>query len=769
MVKSAIKAIGNIIKVWLFTLLIFNGSFAQTSSTTNSIASPFSKDTLEAPPTQQLKEEAEVPITEEVGPSTIELSIGHHLKQFGYEVFARMPKVLTFQNIPVSEDYVLGPGDNLIIYIWGKLNRTLSLVVDRDGKIVLPDAGIVYVWGKSYGEAKRLITERLLAQYSGISVEVSLGALRTFPVYVMGEVLLPGIYRITPLINPIQVLSLAGGPKKTGSLRKIKIIKSNGKEIIFDLYTLLVRGEPLPSITLDGGDIVFVPPIGDVVGITGMVKRPAIYEIKANETLLDLIELAGGLTPSAFIYRVQVERIIQNERIVVLDIEFSDYEDFNRKARKFHVMNGDFVNIFQIIPKRWNYVTIEGNVHKPGDYQLKESWRVLDLIQAALGLKKGTYLDNAELLRYTGEGRRKLISINLRKLLEGDSTQNIKLEEWDILRIYSENEVIPVDSVTIMGAVFKPGTYRLLGNMRLRDLIFMAGNLKPEAESTYAELYRTSGGRLSIIPLDLSSKEILNMPLMRNDIIHARYKPEYFDRISVSIKGKVKYPGTYVVRKGETLKDLLKRAGGFKEDAFWEGIVFIREDLKEIEKSMSSRLYSTLRSEILKQEYCSPYQYASYTGTARPDFEASVKVRQQILESLSQIYQPGRIIVDFTDTTNWNIELRDGDEIFVPAEYTTVQVLGAVYNPGAVIYEEGKSVDYYISKVGGLTKDANKGSIYVIKSSGFVERSPKRVDKGDTIIVPPQLKIPTYVWLRDLTQIISQIAIIFVSLYQILR
>ncbi|RLG43443.1 MAG: hypothetical protein DRN92_09475, partial [Thermoproteota archaeon] len=525
MAKSAIKAIGNIIKVWLFTLLIFNGSFAQMPSTTNSIASPFSKDTLEALPTQQLKEEAEVPITEEVGPSTIELSIGHNLKQFGYEVFARMPKVLTFQNIPVSEDYVLGPGDNLIIYIWGKLNRTLSLVVDRDGKIVLPDAGIVYVWGKSYGEAKRLITERLLAQYSGISVEVSLGALRTFPVYVMGEVLLPGIYRITPLINPIQVLSLAGGPKKTGSLRKIKIIKSNGKEIIFDLYTLLVRGEPLPSITLDGGDIVFVPPIGDVVGITGMVKRPAIYEIKGNETLLDLIELAGGLTPSAFIYRVQVERIIQNERIVILDIEFSNYEDFNRKARKFHVMDGDFVNIFQIIPKRWNYVTIEGNVHKPGDYQLKEGWRVLDLIQAAFGLKKGTYLDNAELLRYTGEGRRKLISINLRKLLEGDSTQNIKLEEWDILRIYSENEVIPVDSVTIMGAVFKPGTYRLLENMRLRDLIFMAGNLKPEAESTYAELYRTSGGRLNIIPLDLSSKEILDMPLMRNDIVHVRYKP----------------------------------------------------------------------------------------------------------------------------------------------------------------------------------------------------------------------------------------------------
>jgi protein involved in polysaccharide export with SLBB domain len=728
------------------------------------------QDTLKSLIGTQIVEQSEIPEIKETGPSTIEQSIGHGLKQFGYDVFAKMPKALTFQNIPVSEDYVLGPGDNLIVYIWGKLNRTLSLIVDRDGKIVLPEAGVVYVWGKSYGEVKNLVTERLLAQYSGISVEVTLGALRTFPIYVMGEVNSPGIYRITPLINPIQALSLAGGPKKTGSLRNIKIIKNDGREIVLDLYTLLVEGKSMKLLTLDGGDIIFVPPIGDVIGIAGMVKRPAIYEIKGRENLLGLIELAGGLTPSAFIYRVQVERIVKNERKIVMDIEFRDYEDFRKKGSKFPLKNGDFVNILQIIPDKWNYVTIEGNVYKPGDYQLKEGWRVLDLIDAALGLRKGTYLENAELLRYIGKGRRKLISINLRKLLEGDTTQNIELEEWDILKIYSEDEIFPVDSVVVTGAVLKPGKYRLLKNMKLKDLLFEAGNLRPEAETTKAELYRTYGGREpAVIPLDLSDKETLEMELMGNDIIHVRYKPEYFDKIQVTITGRVKYPGIYSLKKGETFKDLIEKAGGFKEDAFLDGIVFIRKDLKEIEKSMGNRFLSSLRSEILKQEYFTPTLYSTYPETGQGDFETVVRTRQQILESLTQIYQPGRIIMDFCDSSNWFFELRDGDEVYVPAEFNTVQVIGTVFNPGAVVYEEDKDMNYYLNKVGGLTKDADRKSIFIIKPNGYVERNPRKVDKGDTIIVPPEFKTPARIWIRDVTQIASQLAIVLVTLYQLLK
>lgn len=762
----------NFIKVALasFSVLIFNISYSQSFPSIEQVPSLSLKDTLEKLMKPQVVEETEIPEIKKKLPSTIESSMGHNLKQFGYDVFAKIPKTLTFQNIPVSEDYVLGPGDNLIIYIWGRLNQTLSLTVDRDGKIVLPEAGVVYVWGKSYGKVKSLIRDRLSAQYSGISVEVSLGALRTFPVYVMGEVASPGIYRITPLINPIQALSLAGGPQKTGSLRKIKIIKNDGREVILDLYSLLVKGKSFQFLTLDGGDIIFIPSIGDVVGIAGMVKRPAIYEIKSKENLLDVIELAGGLTPSAFIYRIQVERIIENKRKVVIDLKFSDYADFKKRGQKFYLNNGDFVNVSQIIHGKWNYVTIEGNVYKPGDYQLEEDWRVLDLINAALGLKKGTYLKNAKLLRYVGRGRRELISVDLGKLLKGDTTQNVKLEEWDSLRIYSEDEVTPVDSVTITGAVFKPGSYRLLKNMKLRDLVFEARNLRPEAETTRVELYRTLGGaKPVIVSLDLTKKKTLEMKLMRGDMVHVRFKPEFFDRIEVTIKGRVKYPGTYPVTKGETFKDLIGRIGGFKDDAFREGIVFIRRDLKEMEKGMGKRLQANLRSEVLKQDYFTSPSYTSYSGKEQLDFGKSVKVHQEILQSLTEIYQPGRIILDFSDTLNWTLELRDKDEIFVPPLYTTVQVIGAVYSPGAVIYEEGKDADYYIGKVGGPTKDADRKSIYVVKPSGYVDKKAKKVGRGDTIVVPPELKTPPRIWIRDLTQTVSQMAIIFVSLYQILR
>ncbi len=700
--------------------------------------------------------------------SVIEKSIGGGLSQFGYDIFPSMPIALTFQNVPVSPDYVVGPSDNLVIYIWGNINQQLSLTVDRDGKIVLPEAGVLYVWGKKFSEVKRLIIESLKSHYSGISVEVSLGALRTFPVYLMGEVVNPGIYKITPLINPLQALTLAGGVRKTGSLRKIKIIKSTGGKVTLDLYKLLVEGKELPDVVLEGGDIIFVPPIGNVAGIAGAVKRPAIYELKDGESLYDLIELAGGLLPTAFIYRVQVDRVVRGERRSVMDVEFRDLEEFRSKGSKFIVENGDLVSISTILPGRWNFVTIRGNVYKPGDYELKKGWRVLDLINAALGVKKGTFLENAEIYRYLGKGRRELLTFNLRKLLEGDSTQNIELEQWDIVRIYSEDEVLPKDSVRVVGAVGKPGLYPLLENMKIKDLLFMAGNLLPEADSSKGELFRmVSRDSFDIIRLDFRDSLALNMGLKRNDVLSVKFVPAYFDRARVYLGGSVRFPGWYYITKGQTFGDVIRRAGGFKNSAFPEGIVLIRKSIGQMEKSGTERFNTYLRASMMQASM--PYASATSVGQGGYDLTTYFQFQKQIVNDLTKLFQPGRIFVDFSDTSNWVLELQDGDSIYVPDRPHSVQVLGAVRNPGAVMYEEGKGAMYYVNCVGGFSEDADKKALYVIGASGIVRSSRGKIREGDTIVVPPKLKTPTRLIIKDVTTILSQMAIIIVSLYQLVK
>ena len=759
-------------------LLFFNG-ISRGQQIPREILEKLKTEKLQAPQavdTAGLKKEVEkareAALSETKSRSVIEKSIGGGLSQFGYDIFPSMPIALTFQNIPVSPDYVVGPSDNLVIYIWGNINQQLSLTVDRDGKIVLPEAGVLYVWGKRFSEVKSLIIESLKSHYSGISVEVSLGALRTFPIYLMGEVVNPGIYKVTPLINPLQALTLAGGVRKTGSLRKIEIIKSAGGRVTLDLYKLLVEGKELPDVVLEGGDIIFVPPIGNVAGIAGAVKRPAIYELKDGESLYDLIELAGGLLPTAFIYRVQVDRVVEGERRSVLDVEFRDQEDFRNKGGKFIVENGDLVSIATILPGRWNFVTIEGNVHKPGDYELKKGWRVLDLIDAALGVKKGTFFKNAEIYRYLGEGRRELLTFNLGKLLEGDSTQNLELEQWDIVRIYSEDEVLPKDSATVIGAVRRPGTYQILKDMTIKDLLFKAGNLLPEAESAKAELFRREeDDRVTIEMLDLRIPAVLSRPVKRNDMLYVRFRPSYYEEKYVYIGGEVKYPGVYPVLRGVTFADLIRRAGGFKEGSFVDGIVFIRKSIKDVEAANNARFLNTLRSQILKHSLANIPANASSGETqgVTQDLSSNIKYQTEILSTLTKIFEPGRLFIDLSDTSNWDIELQNGDSIYVPPIPNTVQIIGAVFNPGAVEYVEGKKVDFYISKVGGYAPDADKNSVYIIRPSGMVFKGKGTVKQGDTIVVPPKLKTPTSVIVRDITQVLSQAAIIFISLYQILR
>lgn len=708
--------------------------------------------------------EARKTIEKEVSkPSPIEKSFGGKLKQFGYDMFLNMPVELAFENVPVSPDYIVGPGDNLVVYVWGKFNETFNFTVDRDGKIYLPESGVLYVWGKRFDEVKRLISLNLKANYSGISVDVSLGALRTFPVYIVGEVSKPGIYNITPLINPLQCITLAGGAKKTGSLRRIVVIKKMKKRVVLDLYDLLTRGRAVQNVLLDGGDIIYVPPIGDVVGITGSVKRPGIYELNGENSLNEVIKLSGGLLPTAYLYHIQVVRIKNGERRVVFDLDFREPSQFEKKASNFKVVNGDLIKIESIPPERYNFVTIEGNVWRPGEYELKKGWKVSDLIRAAKGLKEGTYMEYAVLERYIGEGRRRLITFNLEDVLKGRG--DIPLEEWDVVRIFSLDDVLPKDSATVAGAVSKPGKYRILEDMTLRDLIFKAGNLLPEADSSNVEIMKFLGDSLVVERVDLRDGEVLSEPVERNEIVYVRYKPNYYEVKKVKVTGRVNFPGTYVLRNGDTFGDILRRAGGLKDDAFLEGTYLIRKSVRKDIEDANRRFSNFMRAEILKRAFPA----AQNEPGRGEDYSLLLSYEKELVKNLTRVFTPGRIYIDMSDTTNWSFELQDGDSIYIPPVPSTVEIIGAVANPGAVEYEAEKSVGYYIDKVGGFTKDADKSQVFIISPSGFARRDLGRVSRGDIIVVPPKIKTPLRVIVKDLTAIISQLLLVVMAIYQLSR
>jgi protein involved in polysaccharide export with SLBB domain len=405
-------------------------------------------------------------------------SLSVTLRQFGYDMFqTSLYEISAFA--PVADNYVLGPGDQLYIEISGELNESWAKNIDRDGSVVLPYVGSIKLWGYSYGESKRIIEEVLRKEFSNIEVSVTLGNLKSVNVFVLGEVNKPGIYNITVLSNPLASLFEAGGPKKSGSLRKIKYISTSGSTQIIDLYRLFIEGKPLPSLQFSSGDILFVPPIGNVVGIRGAVNRPGIYEIEGQERLSQLIKMSGGFIPTAGKKRIQLERISPENEKFVKDLKFENENDFDRISKSFRIENGDLTSVFEIPPYHHNYVEITGNVKNEGIYELKTGMTVLDLIKEAGGAKKGTSLEEAELIRFAGAEGPEIIKINLKKLIKDSLEVNIQLKEYDKLKVLIKEE--KESYVHLDGEFIYPGSYRINEGTTLKEVIERAGGFTAHA------------------------------------------------------------------------------------------------------------------------------------------------------------------------------------------------------------------------------------------------------------------------------------------------
>lgn len=620
--------------------------------------------------------------------------ISTDLKQFGYDFFNQPPSTFApVDNVPVGPDYVIGPGDEIRINVWGMVELHLSVVVDRNGNITLPRIGTLGVAGLTFKELKELLYKEFSKYYTGFEMNVSMGSLRTIRVYVVGNANRPGAYTVSSLSTLVNALFEAGGPSKKGTMRDIQV-KRNGKTLVhFDMYDLLLKGDKTKDIRLMPGDVIFIPPVGPLVGIAGMVKNPAIYELKGETRLLDLIEMAGGLTSMAFKGRVQVQRIENHQYITIFEGDLLDISKNNLILK-----DGDLVKIFPVVEEK-NTIVITGAIANPGEYGITPGvTTVKDVISRAGGLLY--YASNqAEVTRVkvTQEGpKTERFVIDLSKALKGDPQNNIPLEKNDYILVHTVPEW---------------------------------------------KLYR-----------------------------------------KVTIYGEVKFPGTYTIKKGEKLSSLIERAGGFTDKAYLKGAIFTRESVRELQQRHLNEMIERLERELLG------WGTAEIGAALSPEEakikEYEIKQKREFIALLRNIKAKGRIVIkldqpEVLKNTPYDIELEEGDSLFIPSNPQTIQVMGAVYNPNAFVYDKGKSWSKYIELAGGYTENADKKRVFILKVDGSAIRAHNKLwgiswsndfrrwefkgpelDPGDTIVVPEKLvKIPWMRHVKDLTQILYQIAV----------
>ena len=698
------------------------------------------------------------------------------LEAFGYKIFNYSPS--TFEpslNVPVPTSYVVGPGDEIVITLWGETQIVHNLTVSKNGDIYIPNVGLVPVNGLSLNEVRTKVFNALSKVYSSLKssdveaktkLDVSTGKLRSVKVYVLGEVNTPGGYTLPSLSTSFTALYYCGGPTVNGSLRNVKIMR--GGKIIseIDLYEYLITGNKSKDVRLEDEDIIFVPPVGKRVAITGNAFRPAVYELKENEKLNDLLNYAGGLKFTAFFDRVHIERIIPfaqrkfyANNILSLDLNFKTVNELTND--KYPLENGDVVTIPGINSLPENRVTITGFVKKPGVYELPTSgMHIKDLIFKADSLTKDAFLDNAILIRTLPSEKKEIYNFNVSLALKGDSGNNLPLLNRDEIRIFNQETFFPTRSIEISGEVKKPGVYTRFLNMTVSELITLAGGLTDKATSKNIEVARLDTTNANIY----SQKFSIDLPeeywkvsnsadFVLKDYDRVLVKPDPLKNFSqvVSVTGEVNFPGSYtILYQGEKLTDFIKRSGGFKKTAYVKGI-FVRR---------GNPLFSTLTSIKLPDSLKLKYNYSAlYDKTSFDNLFAGM-----IPIDWEELKDNGNNIYDLT--------LFPGDVIVVPKDPMVINVLGEVGIPSSVPYKKGAGLSYYIKQAGGYTMNSADGDEIVMQpngakwnSSGWFFIPNDDIDSGATIFVPDRINKSSDVWpiIRDIVSVAGSAAIIVLT------
>lgn len=711
------------------------------------------------------------------------------LQRFGASIFIHGTgnTDLLPMDLPAGPDYILGPGDGLFINLWGSVSQRFKVTVDRGGQIALPEAGGVMVAGQTVAAAQQLIQKVLSAQFKNARIDISLTRLRTVRVYVVGDVAQPGAYDLSSLSTPLNALFAAKGPTPQGSLRILRHFRGNQLVGEIDLYDLILKGMLLDLDRLQPGDSILVPPSGAQITMAGMVKRPAIYELRNEKDLAEVLDLAGGLLVSAALRQIKVERIEAHEKRVMLSANIPDNADANPAALRqalgnFAVQDGDRVTVSPILPYSDSTIYLQGHVFRPGKYSYHAGMEIAEVLRSYQELLPEP-AEHAEIIRLTPpDYRPRVIDFKLGDVLNGEDP--IVLEPFDTIRIFGRYE-IDAPKVSIYGEVLRPGEYPLSDGMTASGLVRMAGGFKRSAVTSEADItsyivqngeqVRVQHATLAIAKA-LAGDDGADFPLKANDVLTIRQLSGWKDvGTSMIVKGEVLYPGTYGIEEGEKLSTLLKRAGGFRPMAYPEGAVLERVQVRQIAEK--SKLQLIQQVEMAGQNAKFPVGASATDQTA---LLASVRQQQdQLLSTLRKQPASGRLVINISDrigkwqnTVN-DIELRSGDVLTIPKKPNFVVVTGQVYNSAALTYLPGMSARSYLRQAGGATEMANKKDIYIIRANGsIVGRGGSRslwesntlsttLRRGDTIVVPEKLLGGSQAWKNviDSVQVVSSLAI----------
>ncbi len=716
------------------------------------------------------------------------------LKPFGYDLFDHdLSTFAPSTNVPVPAEYVVGPGDQLVVQLYGTQNRRLQLVVGRDGRINLPDIGPVEVAGMSFDSARANVESRVQRQMIGVHASVSMGDTRSIRVFVVGEAKYPGTYTISGLSTITSALYAAGGAKRAGSLRTIQLKRKGVLVRQFDLYDLLIRGDTSDDARLLPGDVIFVPPVGPTVSIDGEVRRPAIYEIKGEATVADVLQLAGGVTPEADLSNAMLTRIDATQRRIVVPVSLS------AGSRTEAVHNGDTVRVMRLRPTLDSGILVQGHVFAPGAFAFSPGMHLTDVIRSVDELRPDADLHYLLIRRELPPDRRiSVLSADLAAALAAPgSAANVELMPRDRITVFDlasgRDHVIrplldelrvqgtsshPTETVHVTGQVKVPGEYPLEPGMHVADLIRAGGGAADAAYGAEAELtrYSVSGGQsrqTQLIEIDLSAAlrgdPAANIALQPFDTLTVKQVPLWSEQETIVLKGEVRFPGSYSIRRGETLRSVIERAGGLTTFAFPEGSVFTRDWLRKREQEQLDMLAQRMQTDL------TALAIASAASGVQGGGAATLTLGQSLLGQIRGARAVGRMVIDLPRLMREpvgsadDVVLRNGDQLIVPRFQQQVTVLGEVQNSTSLLYNPRLSRDDYISLAGGVTRRADRGRTYVVRANGSVvasdgsrwfEHSGVRMKPGDTVVVPLDTeRMPPLPFWQAVTGILYNVAI----------
>lgn len=649
-------------------------------------------------------------------------------KVFGRDIFNN--EILTFEpllNIATPDNYILGPGDEVIIDVWGASQDNIREIISPDGNIIVQGYGPLHLSGLTAGEANVRVKNELSKIYSGIntgnsSVRLTLGNIRSIQVNVMGEVLMPGTYTLPSLASAFHALYSAGGVNPIGSLRSMKIFRA-GKEVAdVDVYEYLLKGKSDVNIMLQDGDVIVVNPYENQVTLEGKVKRPMLYEMKKDEVVGDLLQYAGGFTGDAYKKSIRVIRKSGRER-QIFNVEDNEFD-------RFVLADGDYVSVDSVLERFENRIEVRGAVYREGLYALGEGLQtVKQLLEKAEGLRGDAFPNRAVIYREKPDLSTEVVSVDILGIASG-RVEDVKLEKNDVLYIPSIFELREDYTIAVKGDVGHPGTYKFVDNMTLEDLIVQAGGLLESASTIRVDVARrikdpksTKAGerRAETYTFTLKNGFIVGGPadftLEPFDEVYVRRSPGYQEQQDVFVQGEVVFGGEYALaKKGERLSDLVKRAGGLTAEAYPEGARLTRK-LTDDEKA---RVQTLLK----------------LTQQGGKD---SINMNQLDLGDTYFVGIELNKALENPGSDEWDIILREGDVLQVPEYNGTVKISGAVMYPNTVVYKNKAKLKHYISQSGGYAQRAKKNRVFVIYMNGTVtvaKGNRTKLTPGCEIVVP---------------------------------